>query len=171
MQDEYTIMANRGSLTLGLVGSAIFMLTLRGPGLGRWIGGFMALVFLSCLIHLIWPTPIVRASRDGLYLGIGTFGRSFFVPWERVDEVVLTEVVSMGRESSPRDAIGFVIQQDDVFKLPTLRWNCAGEDVGGVHTDVRFESSMIGGDVKAWVQTIEAFRRDVRNLKSQTAAF
>jgi hypothetical protein len=100
-------------------------------------------------------------------LSIGTFGRPFYVPWERVNGVVLTKVWSLAGPDSysqPTDALGFVIQQDDAFKLPSVRWNAAGDDIGEVHSDIGFDKSMIQGDVKTWVAKLEAFRKDIRAL-------
>jgi hypothetical protein len=166
MYDGCTVMPNEGSLLLGMVASGFFTLAFwAAGGAWRWVAVVVLLVFVSCLYHLYWPSPMIRATREGLYLGIGTLGRSFYIPWERVDAVVLTKVPAFGPESgAPRDALGFVIHQDDGFKLPTVRWNCAAEDVQGTPSDVRFESSMIQGDVKTWVSKLEAFRRDVRHL-------
>ena len=163
---EYNVMPNRVSLLVGLVVSAFFFFAFLGPGWRRVLDALLALVFLSCLFHLLWPTPIVRAAQDGLYLGIGTLGRSFYVPWDHVDAVVLTEVIPLGAKHSnrPRKALGFVIHQDDLFKLPGVQWNVAGDDVGDVHSDIRFDSTIFEGDVTTWVQTLESFRRNLRGL-------
>jgi hypothetical protein len=164
----YTVNPNENSLLLGLAASGVLMLGFLGaPGAWRLIGVLLFLVFIICLFQIFRPNPIVRATREGLYLGIGTFGRSFYVPWERVDAVVLAEVAPFGPDASgTRDALGFVIRQDDGFRLPAIRWNCACDDLNGTPSDVRFESSMIQGDVKTWVRKLEAFRKDVRHLPS-----
>jgi hypothetical protein len=163
---EYNVMPNRWSLLLGLVVTGFFFFGFLGPGWRRLVAAFLAFAFLTCLFNLIWPKPIVRAAQDGLYLGIGTLGRSFFyVPWDRVDAVVLTEVIPLNSENGlHRKALGFVIRQDDQFKLPGVKWNVAGDDVGDVHSDIRFDCSILEGDVATWVQTLEGFRKNMRGL-------
>jgi hypothetical protein len=166
MYDGYTVLPNESSLLIGLLASGVLMLGFLGaPGAWRLIAALLFLVFAVCLFQIFRPTPIVRATRQGLFLGIGTFGRSFYVPWERVDAVVLAEVAPFGPDASgTRDALGFVIRQGDGFKLPAVRFNCAGEDVNGTPSDIRFERGMIQGDVKTWVRKLEAFRKNVRHL-------
>ena len=161
MLDECTVMPNQWSLTVGLIASAILMLGFLG--VSRWIAAFLLVIFLTCLFQIFRPAPIVRATREGLYLSVGTFGRTFCVPWERVDAVVLTKVVPVGPEARPKDALGFVIRQDDEFKLPAFQWNSSGRDQGPPHSDVTFSRDMIDGDVKAWVRKLEAFRKCVRH--------
>ncbi|MGP0017394.1 MAG: hypothetical protein ACLPHP_02400 [Candidatus Sulfotelmatobacter sp.] len=165
--DGYTVLPNESSLLIGLLASGVLMLAFLGaPGAWRLIGVLLFLVFAVCLLQIFRPTPIVRATRQGLFLSIGTFGRSFYVPWERVDAVILAEVASLPGPNGTvtRDALGFVIRQGDGFRLPALRFNCAGEDLNGTPSDIRFESTMIQGDVKTWVRKLEAFRKDVRHL-------
>jgi len=165
LYDGYSVMPNESSLLIGLLASGVLMLAFLGTsGAWRLIAVLLFLVFMVCLIQMFRPTPIVRATRAGLFLGIGTFGRSFYVPWERVDAVVLAEVIALGPDGYHRDALGFVIRQDDGFRLPAMRWNCSSDDVNGTPSDIRFESGMIQGDVKTWVRKLEAFRKNVRHL-------
>lgn len=165
--DEYKVMPNQVSLLIGITASGVLAVMFAGTaGWWRGIAVLLAGVFLVCFYQLFWPRPIIRANREGLYLSIGTFGSCFYVPWERVNGVVATQVWSPAGPdfSSPRDALGFVIRQDDSFRLPRVRWNAAGDDIGGVHSDINFEKSMIEGDVKTWVAQLEAFRKNVRGL-------
>jgi hypothetical protein len=167
MYGEYKVLPNGGSLLIGMLASAILGLSFLGAA-GWWKGISVLLsgVFVVCFYQLYWPRPIIRANREGLYLSIGTLGRPFYVPWERVNGVVLTKVWSLAGPDSyshPTDALGFVIQQDDAFRLPSVRWNAAG-DTGEVHSDISFDKGMIQGDVKTWVAKLEAFRKDIRGL-------
>jgi len=168
MYGEYKVMPNQLSLLIGMSASAILGLGFLGAaGWWKMIAVLLAAVFVVCFYQLYWPRPIIRANREGLYLSIGTFGQPFYVPWERVNSIVLTKVWSLAGPdtySHPRDALGFVIQQDGSFKLPSVRWNAAGDDIGEAHSDISFEKSMIQGDVKTWVAKLEAFRKSVRGL-------
>ena len=162
MADDYAgqdlrVMPNRSSLILGLICSGVFLVEFWAQGMSRWLDAFLGLVFLSCLFHILRPSPLILATREGLNLGIGTLGRSFFVPWNRVDGVVLTEVRSF--RGYQNDALGFVILQDEEFKLPALRWNSASPDAGAPYSDVTFEYSMINGDVNTWVQSSSSFAK------------
>jgi len=184
---EYKVLPNEGSLLIGMSASSILgLLFLGAAGWWKGISVLLSGVFVVCFYQLYWPRPIIRANREGLYLSIGTFGRPFHVPWERVNGVVLTKVWSLAGVDSyshPTDALGFVIQQDDAFKLPSVRWNAAGneidddpfkrtslrlnaagDDIGNVHSDISFDKSMIQGDVKTWAAKLEALRKDIRGL-------
>ena len=168
MYGECKVMPNERSLLIGMTASAVLGFGfLEAPGWWKAIAVLLSAVFLVCFYQLFWPRPIIRANREGLYLGIGTFGSPCYVPWERVNGVVLTKVWSLAGPNSysrPTDALGFVIQQDDAFKLPRVRWNAAGDDIGEVHSDISFDKSMIQGDVKTWVAKLEAFRKGIRGL-------
>jgi len=167
MYGEYKVLPNEGSLLIGMIASGVLGFGfLAAPGWWKMIAVLLAAVFVVCFYQLYWPRPIIRANREGLYLGIGTFGSPFYVPWDRVNGVVLTKVMSLPGPNGgrPRDALGFVIRQDGSFRLPAVRWNAAGDDIGEVHSDISFETSMIQGDVKTWVDRLEAVRKDVRGL-------
>ena len=58
------------------------------------------------------------------------------MPWDRVDGVVLPQVPMPEGRAYLRDALGFVIIQDDESKLPALRWNSASPDAGPPYSDV-----------------------------------
>ena len=162
---ELKVMPNRFSLIFGAVGSGVLLLAFPAQAVSRWVDAFLAIVFVSCVFHILWPSPLILATQEGLYLGISRFGRSFFVPWNQVEGVVLTSVRSV-EQGLPRDALGFVIIQDDAFKLPVLRWNSAGRDAGPPYSEVIFQTGIIDGDAQTWVEKLEKFRRDVRHISA-----
>jgi hypothetical protein len=168
VQDEYRIMANQKSLLLGLVATGFFsMAFLQAGGRWKWVALFLACCCFSCLYNILWPVPMIRATREGLYLGIGKFGRRYCcVPWERVDGVVETKVYPPAGPDNYYliDALGFVIRQDEFFKLPRFQWNASGQGEDLPKDAITFSRDMIDGDVKTWAQKLEAFRKSVRHL-------
>jgi len=156
-------MASQRSLMVGLIGTAVFVPAVFGHGLARWIGAISSLAFLSCLYHIVRPSPMVLATQEALFVGIGRFGHLFRVPWEHVEGVVLTEVAVPGPDFAVRKAaLGLVIRQDDGFRLPVVLWNSSGSDEGPPYSDVTFSTDMIEGNIEAWVEKLEAFRKEMR---------
>jgi hypothetical protein len=161
---DLRVMPNRWSLIFGVAISGTLLLAFWAQAVPRWICAVLGFVFLFCLFHILWPSPLIRATQEGLYLSIGRFGRSFFVSWNRVEGVVLTSVRNF--DGIRQDALGFVIIQDDAFKLPVFRRNSAGCDAGPPYSEVIFQTGIIDGEVQTWVEKLEKFRRDVRHISA-----
>ena len=164
-------MASRSTLILGLITAIVFgivgiLLTGVFPfsgGLHPWLGwsvfAFSAVVLLATLRQLLWPIALIEATRRGIRLRIrAPMSRRglLFVPWSHVQAVVLTQVATTrgARES----ALGLRIMQDQLIRLPSLRWNSAHAAPEAPNCDVVFAASMMEGDVGQSVRRIELCR-------------
>ena len=54
--------------------------------------------------------------------------------------------------------LGFQIIQDDMIRLPDMRWNSAHAAPEAPSGEVIFAASMVSGDVVEWVRKIDEHR-------------
>lgn len=168
------IKANQFALILGVIAAIVFGvvgLLLTGivhtehspnPAVGWSMVVFSALILVATLRQLAWPVPIAEVTARGLRLRIaGPMSRRglFFVPWSHVRAVLLTQTSTGSlRGGGRQDALGFQIVQDDLIRLPSVKWNSALAVPEAPACDVAFAASMVSGDIAEWVRRIEDCR-------------
>lgn len=60
------------------------------------------------------------------------------------------------------DALGFQILEDEKIRLPKLKWNACSIAIEAPKCDVAFSGNAIQGEVRGWVQRLEALRQQAR---------
>lgn len=140
------------------------------PAIGWVLLGVSAVVFIATLRQLLWPIPLVDVTCRGVRLRIGApMHRSglFFIPWSRLRAVLLTQTMIKNAAGGRENALGFQIAQDQLFRLPKVRWNSSHAAPQAPKCEVVFAASMINGDVRECVRKIEERRIRLSPAKVQ----
>ena len=179
--------ANRFTLVIGCLGGIVFGfvgLLLTGivgnshaanPSIGWVVLSLSAVVLIATVRQLLWPIPLIEVTCRGVRLRIGAPMRGsglFFVPWSSLRAVILTQtVVSNFGAGGRENALGFQIAQDELFRLPAVRWNSSHAAPEAPKCEVVFAVSMLDGDVRECVRKIEEqrIRADASEVSANSA--
>jgi hypothetical protein len=165
---------NRSMLWLGLVAglAALAILTLRGPsgsaagGLGvaaaKWGAlALFGLIAIRCAFRLVAGLPIIEASEFGIAIWFhGPYHRPFFAPWNRVQDIVLTEVARSRRTTGAGrcNALGIALIEDDQFRIPDFPGDACAPVRDAPRASLAWSSRTIGGDPRKWVELLEQMK-------------
>jgi hypothetical protein len=130
--------------------------------------GLSALAAAGCGLRLLIQLPIIEASELGIAVWLhGPYHRPFFVPWSHVRAVLLTQVrrADAPAGAAPRDALGIELNHDDRFRAFPPPANDEVPVDGTAHADLAWSSRSISGDLRHWVELLQAIRSEALTLK------